>query len=114
MSDMYKGTIVEESLNDNRVINDFKIIGFRISKDENPADRWHLYTVSVTHEDIARLSENIKPKWYMHFWKDRKVIAIFHGKKFEFNYDDKSSWVPAVEHGLSIGIPKEQLDFLID
>jgi len=50
----------------------------------------------------------------MHFWNDRDVIAIFHGKKFEFNYDDKSLWAPAVEHGLSIGIPKEQLDFLID
>ncbi len=114
MPDLYKGIIVEESLNDNRIINDFKIISFRISKDENPADRWHLYTVSVTHEDIARLSDNIKPRWYMHFWKDKDVVAIFQGKKFEFNYDDKTSWAPAVEHGLSIGIPKEQLDFLID
>ena len=114
MANEYKGTIVEESLNDNRIINDFKIIGFRISKDENPADRQHLYTVTVTHENIARLSENIKPKWYMHFWRGREVIAIFQGKKFEFNYDDKSSWASAVEHGLSIGIPKEQLDFLID
>jgi len=50
----------------------------------------------------------------MHFWRGREVIAIFQGKKFEFNYDDKSSWASAVEHGLSIGIPKEQLDFLID
>ncbi len=111
---MYKGTIIEESLIDNRVLNDFKITGFRISSDENPADRWHLYTITVNHEDIARLSKNIKPKWYMHFWKGREIIAVFQGKKFEFNYDDKSSWIPAVEHGLSIGIPKEQLDFLID
>jgi hypothetical protein len=50
----------------------------------------------------------------MHFWKGREIIAVFQGKKFEFNYDDKSSWIPAVEHGLSIGIPKEQLNFLID
>lgn len=39
MANEYKGTIVEESLSDNRVLNDFKIIGFRISKDENPIDR---------------------------------------------------------------------------
>jgi len=50
----------------------------------------------------------------MHFWKDKDVIAVFEGKKFAFNYDDKSSWTPAVEYGLSIGIPKEQLDFPID
>ena len=114
MSNKYKGTIVEESLNDNRVINNFKIIGFRISSDDNPEDRWHLYTVSVTPEDMEQLSKNIKPKWYMHFWRNREVVVIFSGQKFEFNYDDKSSWIPAVEYGLSIGISKEQLDFLID
>ena len=36
----------------------------------------------------------------MHFWKNKDIIVIFHGKKFEFNYDDKSLWTPAVEHGL--------------
>ncbi len=114
MTNEYKGTIVEESLNDNHILNDFKIISFRISTDKNQADRWHLYNVVVTYEDIIRLSMNIKPRWYMHFWKGRDVIAIFYGKKFEFNYDDKSSWAPAIEYGFSVGIPKEQLDFLID
>ena len=50
----------------------------------------------------------------MHFWKDRDVIAIFKDKKFEFNYDDKSTWKDVVNYGLSLGIPKEQLDFLIE
>ena len=51
----YKGVIIEESLADNRILNDFKIIEFRISKEENPADRWHIYTVQVSKEDIVRL-----------------------------------------------------------
>ncbi|MFH1211549.1 MAG: hypothetical protein V1659_01320 [Candidatus Woesearchaeota archaeon] len=110
----YKGVIVEESLEDNRVLNDLEIIKFEISKEENPANRWHLYTIRVSKEEIGRLSENIKPKWYAHFWKGRNVIAIFKGKKFEFNFDDKSSWKSVVEYGLSLGIPKEQLDFPID
>lgn len=111
----YKGTIVEESLEDNRILNDFEIIGFRISKAENPADRWHLYTVLVSLEEIALLSDNnIKVKWYMHFWKGKEVIAIFQGKKFEFNFDDKTSWEPAISYGLSLGIPLEQLDFPIE
>jgi hypothetical protein len=114
MPNEFKGAIVEESLMDNRILNDFKIIGFRISKDENPVDRWHIYTVLVSPEEIDRLSKNIKPKWYMHFWKGRDVVAVFKDKKFEFNYDDKSSWAPAIEHGLSLGIPKEQLDFIIN
>ncbi|MDD2785607.1 MAG: hypothetical protein PHS79_01785 [Patescibacteria group bacterium] len=114
MTHEFKGTIVEESLQDNRILNDLHIIGVEISQDENPANRWHMYSVLVTREDIERLSVTIKPKWYMHFWKDRDIVAIFQGKQFEFNYDDKSTWAQAVEYGLSQGIPKEQLDFLID
>lgn len=116
MENEYKGTIVEESLTDNRIINDLKIIAVKISSDENPEDRWHLYTVLVTNEDIEKLSKSIKPKWYMHFWnnRDKNIIAIFKDKKFEFDYDDKSSWIPAVEYGISLGIPEEQLDFIIN
>lgn len=114
MNNEYKGIIVEESLIDNRMMNDFNIIDFRISSDENPADRWHIYTVMIDRNDMDRLSRNIKSRWYMHFWKNREVIAIFQGKKFEFDYDNKSSWAPAVEYGLSMGIPKEQLDFIIE
>lgn len=35
----YQGTIVEESLLDNRLLNGFKINKFRISNAENPDDR---------------------------------------------------------------------------
>lgn len=114
MTKEYKGVIVEESLNDSRILNDFKIVDFKISEEENPSDRWHLYTVHVSKDDIDRLSKNIKQKWYMHFWNGCDVIAIFKDKKFEFNFDDKSTWKPVIEYGLSLGIPKEQLDFPID
>lgn len=109
----YKGIIVEESLDDSRIINDLEIIKIEISKEEKPEDRWHIYTIKVSKEDINTLAKNIKKGWYMHFWKDRKVIAIFKDKKFEFNFDDKSTWKPVIEYGLSIGIPQEQLDFPI-
>jgi hypothetical protein len=50
----------------------------------------------------------------MHFWKGRGIIAIFKDKIFEFNYDDKATWSEAISYGTSLGIPKEQLDFLIE
>lgn len=109
------GTIVEESLEDNRILNDIEIISLRISKDENPADRWHLYKVRVSKEDIEKLSKYIKPgKWYMHFWEGTDVVAVFKNKIFEFNYSDKSTWKDAVDYGRAQGIPEEQLDFLIE
>ena len=113
MKNEYKGVIVEESLEDSRILNNLKIIKVEITKEKNQADRWHLYTIRVSEDEIDKLSKNIKQKWYMHFWKGRKMIVIFKNKKFEFNFDDKSTWKPAVDYGLSLGIPKEQLDFLI-
>ena len=110
----YKGIVIEESLGDNRILSKLKIIGFKITKERNPAKRWHMYTVKVSKKDIEKLSKNIKPKWYMHFWKGRNVIAVFRGRQFEFKFDDKSTWCSAVSHGLSVGIPKRQLDFPID
>jgi hypothetical protein len=112
--ELYKGIIIEESLLDNRIITDLERKDVKISKEEEPSERWHLYSVYVSEEDIEKLSKNIKEKWYMHFWKNKKVIAIFKDKKFEFDYDDKSTWQDAIDYGLKIGIPKEQLDFPID
>src|SRR4051812_3754335 len=111
----YFGTIIEESLEDNRILNDIEIISFRISKDEDPQDRWHLYKAKVSREDIEKLSKYIKVgKWYMHFWEGTDVIAVFWGKIFEFNYADKSTWKEVLEYGRSQGIPEEQLDFVIE
>lgn len=115
MKNEFNGTIVEKSLEDNRILNELEIVGFRITNEENPDERWHIYKVSVSKDEIQKLSRLIKPsKWYMHFWKGKNVIAVFKNKTFEFNSKDKATWKPAVEYGLSIGIPKEQLDFLID
>lgn len=51
----------------------------------------------------------------MHFWEPGKdeVLAVFKNKTFDIKHSDKSTWSGAVEHGKSIGIPEEQLDFLI-
>ncbi|PIN92990.1 hypothetical protein COU61_01120 [Candidatus Pacearchaeota archaeon CG10_big_fil_rev_8_21_14_0_10_35_13] len=110
----YKGTIIEESLEDNRVLNKLDIRKLRVTKERNPADRWHLFSVFVTKKEIIKFSKKIKQGWYMHFWKRREVIVIFKNKRFEFDYDNKESWKPAIEYGISLGIPKKQLDFPID
>ncbi len=111
----YTGTIIAESLEDDSVLSTLEVLGMKITDDENPADRWHLYTVKVSRQDIERLALNIKSgTWYMHFWKDRHVIAVFKDKVFEFEYDDRATWKDAVEYGKSQGIPEEQLDFIIE
>lgn len=114
MSRHLHGTIVEESLKDNRFLNELTITNFRISNNENPSSRWHLYGVTISEDQIQRLAQELKSGWYAHFWQGRQVIAVFENKIFHFDYDQPDTWTEAVEYGLSLGIPREQLDFPID
>lgn len=112
---MLQGTIVEESLKDNRILNSFVIKSVRISSAQNPADRWHLHRVEVSEEQIKTLATALKPeKWYMHFWQGDDVIAVFPNAMFKFKHSDNATWSDAIQHGLSLKIPIEQLDFIID
>lgn len=110
---MHKGAIILESLENPEVIKDFKVLNLTVTNDPNPADRWHIYEVEATRDQLEKLSQVMKPtKYYAHFWNEkREVIAVFRDKIFEFNFDDKNSWELAIQYGLSIGIPKEQLSF---
>lgn len=112
---LYKGAIIRESLENPDILADFKTIEIVVTDDIDPADRWHIHNVEATREQLETLSEIIKPtKYYAHFWnKDRNVIVVFRDKIFEFNFDDKPAWQPAIEHGLSVDIPREQLSFSI-
>lgn len=111
----YLGTVVEESLRDNRFINELDILAVRISSAEKPEDRWHLYKVRVSEEQIQELATQLNPeKWYAHFWDGTTIYAVFPGKTFAMNRIDRATWQPAIDFGLSLHIPAEQLDFLID
>ncbi len=108
---MYKGNIVEESLIHPEILKSFQVLKTEVTDDDDP---WHLHTVMVDEGDFRKITKEIKDnRWYAHFWRDRDVVALFKDKQFRFNYDDKASWQPAIKYGLSIGIPREQLDFCL-
>jgi len=113
MSKEYIGIVVEESLDDNRILNELDIKKIHISGHRNPKDRWHMYEVNLSIKEIYEVSKHITENWYMHFWKEADIIAIFKDKTFEFNYENKETWKEVLEYGRSIGIPEEQLDFPI-
>lgn len=111
----YIGTIIEESLRDNRFLNVLEILAVRISNAENLTDRWHLYQVRVSESQLQALANELKPeKWYAHFWDDETIFAVFPGKVFAMKRHDKATWRAAIDYGLALHIPHEQLDFLID
>lgn len=111
----YKGCIIEESLKDNRIMNQFSVVGLHISSDENPTDRWHIYTIELTKKQMMNFAKNFNDgKWYAHFWdKNGNVVVIFSDSKiFEFNFNDRLTWKDYIAHGLKFGIIKEQLEGL--
>lgn len=108
----WTGEVIEESLDDNRVLNKIKVLKMEISKDRNPKDRWHIYTVQVSEKEIKFLAKHIKKgTWYMDFKKGKEGVVIFKSKSFTFDYKDKKTYKPIIDYGLSQGIPKKQLDF---
>lgn len=113
MSKKYIGIIVEESLDDNILINNLSVRKVHITNHKIIKDRWHMYEVNVSKKEIDELSKHIIDDWYMHFWKGSDIIAIFKDKIFEFNYEDKSTWNNVLTYGQNLGLKEEELDFPI-
>jgi|TARA_Y100000310_G_scaffold170442_2_gene170624 hypothetical protein len=112
MADKYKGIVIEESLENRGILDSLEVL--QKPREDTPSDKWHLYTVRVSHDEIVKLQEVLKQGWYMHFCKKRDVVVVYRDKVFEINFDDKNTWKDAVEYGRSLGVPAEQLTFPID
>lgn len=111
----YKGSIVVESLEDKGILDNLKVLNIDETDDEIPADRWHIYAVEATPDEINEISRAMYPeRWYAHFWDNKNIVAVFRDKVFHMKRDDKNTWQEAINYGMSVGVPKEQLDFLTD
>lgn len=109
---VWQGIILEESLEDPEFLKKLKIIKKEVL-DDGDEDPWHANFVEIDEDMIDQLKNELKQGWYAHFWQNRKVIAVFKEKKFEFDYDNKDTWKDVLDYGKSLGIPEEQLDFPI-
>lgn len=93
MKNLYKGLLIEESIIDNRILNDFRVQKIHITDDDNPEERWHIYSVLLTRWEVLALASQVKlGKWYAHFWLGDTIIVVFSEKIFEMSISDKSSW----------------------
>lgn len=115
MAEKYRGIIIEESLEDKDFFKEIEILSTKID-DEDPSDIWHLHKVSVKKERLSDIIKRLqkamtnKEAWYAHFYKGKDLVVVFKDKKFQIS-TDKKSWGPTISYGLSLGIPREQLDF---
>ena len=118
----YKGTIIEESLRDKKILKNLKILSTKIEKvtkeHKTPwLSKWTLHTVEVNEKDankIAKLlSKNLEDKhaWYIDYKNENYHYIIFKNKVFFIDRTKAKDYQKATEYGISLGIPDYQLDF---
>lgn len=107
---MYHGIIIDQSFTDPSKVRSFRVFAIKhedISK---------IYGIEVDDrridEVIEEIQDNMKPNepWYAHIYNGEEIIVIFKNKVFTTS-SDPASWQPAIDYGLQLNIPKEQLDF---
>ena len=120
------GVIIEESLENKDVLKKVKILKTRVEKvtDEHQTpylENWTLHMVEVEEgkahdvaEEISRSLDSEHNDWYADFKNDSIHFIIFKGKIFKLNRENKEQYDEVINYGLSLGIPKHQLDFSPD
>lgn len=119
VSSMWRGVVLEESLEDKSLLKMANIVDTSVDQLENE-DRVMTFRnveVSGSQKDsyIEKAKDKIKTGFYTHLCKDGQMIVVFRNKVFKFSADDPQL-EKAREYGESIGIIPEQMVFehLID
>jgi hypothetical protein len=114
---VWKGIIIEESLDNKSILKLIKIIKASKATLENENGRGFLtfdyFELSNNNkEEFLRLAvSSIKDKFYLHICSDGEMIVIYKNKIFEFSSKTIKKLNQARDYGLSVGILKEQMPF---
>lgn len=117
----YKGDVIEESLNNKDVLKGLRILSTRVEqatpKHKTPwLKQWTLHTIEVSPDELDMMVEKLSHSldgnhWYVDFKNDTTHYVIFPNKVFKVDRSQPEEYKPVVTHGLSLNIPRYQLDF---
>ena len=119
---MFKGVIIEESLENKSVLKKVKIVDTDVEevteKDKTPwVKQWTMHSVEIAEEDAEEIADEIsksldsKHDWYADFKNNKYHIIIYSNKIFKVDLNSPTLYKDAKEYGISIGIPEYQVDF---
>ena len=122
---VYKGIIIEESLNDKSILGKIKITKTEVEKvtPENKTPwltKWTMHTFEVSENEVEKVAELIsnalesKHKWYADFKNSKWHFIIFRNKVFKVDRSKKAEYDLVRKYGVGLGIPEYQLDFSPD
>ena len=122
---MFKGIIVEESLENKDVLRDVHILKTEISpveeKDKTPwLEQWTLHTIEISEDNVEDIAEKISAaiyadhsnNWYADFKNEIYHYVIFKNRIFKVEISRKEQYEAVKEYGKSLGIPEYRLDFI--
>ena len=115
---VWRGVIIEESLEDNSLLKLVKIIKTTESKLEGEEEKgvWHFHSVDISNKDLddftKKAKKAIKPKWWMHLVNKDNMIIMLKGRAFKHKRGDKKALKKIRNYVASQGIlqlPEETL-----
>ncbi len=118
----YRGVIIEESLENKRVLKKVQVLETKISvvmeKHKTPwVKQWTLRTVLIPENEAEKIAKEIslsldrQHNWYADYKNKTHHYIIFGDKIFYVNRTSLEEYNKAKEYGLSLGIPSYQVDF---
>lgn len=124
----FRGTIIEESLEDKTVLGMVKILETKVEpvveEHKTPwLKQWTLHKVEILESKAKavaeKLSETLRSgaqhdSWYADYKNADWHYIIFPGKIFKISRSDASGYAAARTYGISLGIPPHQVDFSPD
>ncbi len=119
----YKGVIIAESLADKSVLTGVKILSTNTEpvtkKHKTPwLAQWTLHAVEVQEDQADIIAQKLSDSfelehsaWYADFKNDKAHYIIFPNKIFKIDLQNPLAYKDARQYGISLGIPKYQVDF---
>ncbi|MEI6850862.1 MAG: hypothetical protein WCK26_02765 [Candidatus Saccharibacteria bacterium] len=108
----FHAVIIDKSLISLDILSDFKILS------ETSDGAWIIYKISLIEKDLVETIKKIQfqmydANWYCHFYNSdgSRMVVVFKNKFFEIS-NNPLTWTEVVDYGVSLGTPKEQLDFV--
>ena len=117
----YSGVIIEESLKNKKVLSQVTLTKTKVEKvtehHKTPwLKQWTLHTFEIPENQAGEVAELLSKSldsnyWYADFKNNDYHFVIFPNKVFKVERKDPEQYKPVVSHGLSLNIPRYQLDF---
>jgi hypothetical protein len=117
---VWRGVVIEESLEDKTLLKLVKIVKTKESKLEGEEGKGvrHFHSVDVANKDLddftKKAKKAIKPKWWIHVVNGNEMWIILRGKMFRHRRGDAASLKEIRDYAASWGIMQLPDETLMD